>query len=444
MKRDKAAQDPDAAPDTGAHDAVLQRLNRRGPNIARMITLVFSMFLLAAGVWANVTQVPGLVRAEGTLTAAGNLRRVEHLQGGTVAEIAVIAGDVVKQGQIIARLSPEIIDIQIEQLSARAAGFAATIRRSQALLSDLPTDPTPQSILDGTDQSHRLQSAQLALRLERRRAATELIRERAGAIKTLRAVRDTAKARADGAADRFESYERLQARGVVSALDLNMRRDERDALVSEYLRAEVEMAAAHARLVDAESAHKELVLAAREETLTALNDAMEKHTEIRHQLLELQLKRVQLDIRAPIDGVIQTIAVGVPGEVVEPGGHVADLLPNGERLIAELNLLAKDVGQVAIGDDVAINVTTYARNRYGQVTGRITGMSPTSITEHDKEPYFRITVALDSQVIGLNGDQKPLRAGMTIQAEIVTTARTVAQYLLKPLEATMAATMTEK
>ena len=428
----------------GVHKAALRRMGKRAPQFARIVTLVFSMFLCAAGVWANITQVPGLVRANGELTAQGSLRRVEHLHGGIVSAIAVIEGEAVKQGQVIARLSSENIDIQLEQIAARRDAIDGTIHRLRALMAALPEDPTTRSKMINDGQSHRLQKAQVALQLERRRAASALIRERAIAIRTVRNLRDTTAERLEGANDRYQQYEILASRGTISRLELNQRRDERDLLRSEFLRSEAELAAAKSRLVDAENALKELVLSEREETLTALNEAIEKRTELRHQYLELKLRQIQLDIRAPIDGVMHTIAVGVPGEVVDPGGHIADVLPTGVSLIAELHLEPEDVGQIAVGDDVALNVTTYARNRYGQVTGHVTSISPTSISERDQDPYFKVTVALDEQVIGLNGAKKPLRSGMTVQAEVVTTARSVAQYLLKPLEATLAVTMAEK
>lgn len=428
----------------GIHKAVLRRMGKRAPYLARLITLVFSLFILAAGVWAGVTQVPGLVRAQGELTAQGNLRRVEHLAGGTVAEILAREGAFVKQGQIIARLSAEQLDIQIQQLMARADAVAATIARSKALLSDLPQDPVSGSHRANQGQSLRLQQAQMKLRLERRRAASELIRERAKSIETIRGVRDTAESRASAAKTRYDGYRELAERGTISRFDLNQRRDERDALITEYLRAEAELAAAKSRLIDAQNAYNELILAEREETLTTLNEAIEQQNEIKHQLLELQLKKLNLDIRAPIDGEIHYLSVGVPGEVIEPGGHVADVLPHGIALVAELRLMAKDIGQIAVDDDVALNVTTYARNRYGQVLGRVVSISPTSFSERDEDPYFKVIVALDRQFIGLEGNDKPLRAGMTVQAEIVTTARSVAQYLLKPLETTLSATMTEK
>lgn len=426
------------------HEAVLQRLGKRSPRFARAIIIILSLFLVVAAVWSTLVQVPGLVRADGELTARGALRYVEHLEGGTVAEIMVVEGQSVQANQVIMRLSSDVIEIQIDQLEARLQAVEETIYRLTALSSGLPQDPTPASRLTSDTQSIHLHKTQQKLSIERRRVATQLIRERAAGILTMRAIRDTADKRVQSAETRLAAYAALKNRGVISQLELNRKEDERDAMVAEFLQSEAELSAAVASHADAENAYGELVLSEREDVLTALSEAYELKTDLDLKRQELDHRRSKLLIRSPIDGVIQDMAIGVQDEVVEPGGRVAEILPTGVNLVADIRLTPKDVGQVETGDVVALNITTYPRNQFGQITGQIVSISPTSITEQNEEPYFKIVVALDSQFIGLNGAEFPLRAGMTAQAELVTRSRSVAQYLLKPLDTTFSVALTEK
>lgn len=428
----------------GVHHAVQVRLSKRGPNIARAITIVFSVFLCGATVWASTTQVPGLIRADGEITAQGALRKVEHLHGGTVETVFVAEGQQVKAGDIIAQLSPESINIQIEQLLDRNQATAATIHRLKVLMSDLPEDPTPTSKLIPPGDGLRLQKAQLKLRMARREAAARLIRDRAAAIKTIREVRETASQRVEASKRSFRSYEILSERGIISPMQLGRHADERDALVSELLRANVELSAANSLHVSAQNEYDDLILSEQEDTLQLLNEAIDEQTELQHTLKELELRREQLTVRAPIDGVVHALNIDVPGEVVAPGDQIAELLPTGVLLNAELRVDAKNIGQIALDDDVAITVTTYARNKYGQVTGKIAMISPTSISKPDESPYFKVIVELDEQTIGFDNNKAPLRAGLIIQGEIVTVTRTVAEYLLKPLEATLNKGLSEK
>lgn len=426
------------------HDAVLRKLGKKKPRLAQALTLVLSLFLFALLGWSTIVQVPGLVRADGELVARGSLSRVEHLDGGIVAEILIKEGQDVARGEVIARLSDEAISLQLEQARLRRRNAAERIYRFNALLADFPTEPTPQSVLPRDAGELRLQQAQSALSVERRRAATQLVRERAGVIKTMRAIRDTTAKRVKGAERRWAAYETLAERGTISRLDLNMRRDELDALQAELLQSESDLSSAISSHIDAQNAYRELMLAEREETLQNLKVAIEEEAELALQVQELELRQSQLTLRSPVDGVVQSVSIGDPGEVVEPGGHIADILPSVDMLVAEMRLSPIDIGQVQVGDNVAINVMTYPRNRYGQVNGQITGMSPTSVETENEDPYFKVTIDLENQFIGLDGEQNPLRAGMTAQAEIVIASRTVAAYLLKPLEATLSTVMTEK
>jgi len=430
--------------DPGIHEAVLQRVNKRGPNYARAIIFVLSFFLVAAAIWSSFVQVPGLVRADGELTARGALRNVEHLEGGTVAAILVEEGAEVQAGQVIARLSSNLLDIQIEQVTARAQAAGETIYRMRALLRDLPQDPTPESKLSSNSQALHLQKAQHKLKIERRRAASQLIRERASAIRTMRAIRDTAAKRLERADRQFKAYSELLERGAVSQFELNKKQDERDSIEAELLQTEAELSSTIASHVDAKNAYSELLLSEREETLTSLNEAIELKTNLDLQRKELELKRSNLEIRAPIAGIVQSTAIGVLGEVVEPGGMIAEILPTGVNLVADIRLTPNDVGQVDLNDVVAVNITTYPRKRYGQIEGQVVSISPTSITEPNEPPFFKVIVALKRQFIGLNGDSYPLRSGMMAQAELVTKSRSVAQYLLKPLDSTLSTALSEK
>jgi len=426
------------------NEAVLQRLGKRGPKFARAIIIVLSLFLVAAAAWSTIVQVPGLVRADGELTARGALRFVEHLEGGTVAEIMVAEGEVVQKNQVILRLSSHVLDIQLDQMAARINVVEETIHRLTTLSFDMPQDPTPESRLTRDRQSIHLQKTQQKLSVERKRIASQLIRERAVAIRTMRAIRDTAAKRLKGSDSRLSTYASLRAKGVISKIEFNRKEDERDTLEAEYLQAEMELSEAIASHADAENVYGELLLTEKEETLIALTEAYDLKTDLDLKRQELEHRRSKLLIRSPIDGVVQHVAIGVQDEVIEPGGRVAEILPTGVNLVAEIRLTPKDVGQVRLGDIVALSITTYPRNQYGQIFGQIASISPTSITEPNEEPFYKLMVKLDRQVIGLNGEQFPLRAGMLTQAELVTRSRSVAQYLLKPLDTTLSSALREK
>ena len=56
--------------------------------------------------WAVLTELRGAVIAPGTMVVDGNTKRIQHRDGGIVAEIKVRDGDMVKAGDLLILLDP--------------------------------------------------------------------------------------------------------------------------------------------------------------------------------------------------------------------------------------------------------------------------------------------------------------------------------------------------
>src|SRR5687767_13050146 len=103
-------------------------LNRHGL-MGFAITLVL---LLGLGAWAATTDIAGAVVASGTIVTEGGAQRVQHPEGGIIAEILVENGNVVEAGQLLVRLnnttveaSLAVVVAQLDDGLARRARLAA-------------------------------------------------------------------------------------------------------------------------------------------------------------------------------------------------------------------------------------------------------------------------------------------------------------------------------
>ena len=428
-----------------ADPALLHELGRTTPRLAKWVIVVTTALIGGGVFWSASTNVPGLARATGELTAQGPLRRVEHLEGGVVGHIPVAEGEIVQAGETIVVFSPTDLDLEISRIEERLRAARSHRTRLDALLSDLPADPTSTSSpLVASEEELQLQRAQVDLRYERRRAAADIIKERAATIRTMVAVEEAIGVRVDLAERRHDRARTLFERGAISRDRLQEAEDVLNTIRGEQLTAAANLAATRGRHADAERAYSELILSEREADLAALQEVIAEVSELETTLADLAHRRERLTLRAPVDGLVQSLAVSVPGEVVEPGGAVATILPTGVDLIAEIRMAPRDIGSISVGDDVAVSVTSFDRKRYGQVEGAVASISPTSVREDGEAPHYRVSVRLARQSIGRDGDAKPLRAGMMVQAEIVTNPRTVAEYLIKPLETTLSAALRER
>ena len=77
----------------------------QGPRrtVIAMVVLML-LFIVTAIVWATLAELDVAVQARGVVTAPSRLQEVQSLEGGIVEQMLVSPGQVVKKGQLLARL----------------------------------------------------------------------------------------------------------------------------------------------------------------------------------------------------------------------------------------------------------------------------------------------------------------------------------------------------
>ena len=92
------------------------------------------------GGWAALTPLSGAVIAHGQVDVSGNVKRVQHREGGIVEAIYIADGDRVKAGDVVVRLDATtiranlaIVETQIVDLLARRQRLLAEREGADAL-----------------------------------------------------------------------------------------------------------------------------------------------------------------------------------------------------------------------------------------------------------------------------------------------------------------------
>ena len=160
-------------------------------------------------------------------------------------------------------------------------------------------------------------------------------------------------------------------------------------------------------------------------------------------------------LTAPIDGVVQQLAVHTVGGVVTPAQALMVVVPSESRLEIEAMLSNRDIGFVRAGQDAEINVYTFNFTHYGLLHGQVLSVSQDAITRdrsaqekmNDKmvgaengtgepkgqELLYAARVSLDRTQMQVEDKMVNLSPGMAVTVEIKTSSRTVMTYLLSPL-----------
>lgn len=153
-----------------------------------------------------------------------------------------------------------------------------------------------------------------------------------------------------------------------------------------------------------------------------------------------------LILRAPIAGTVTAVTANI-GQSIDLQKPLAAIVPAGDSLVAELYAPSASIGFIRSGQRVLIRLPAFPYQKFGHLRGVVKTVALTSLPSnelpgaavsdpkdgHQPEPVYRITIAIDSQSIKAYGENVPLQAGMTVQADVFQETRKLYEWALEPL-----------
>ncbi|KGQ18604.1 HlyD family secretion protein [Lysobacter dokdonensis DS-58] len=346
-------------------------------------------------------------RVVGQLVPSLGLATVTAPASGVVAEVIPQEGDPIVDAAPLLRLSiPRALAHGEDALATLRDGLAARQESVAAL------GAAQRAQLDAQQAGTHRQLAAAHKQLHQTEAAIATRREqvRLGRVTTARYARI--------AADQYVSQAQLdqQAQAVLDLVD------QQQAL-------EREATTIRRGIMQMEQALQEL---------PAQRHAKEAATQ--RDLAQLQQERVQQEaggamlVKAPVGGLVANRLVE-PGQAVQAGQPLLTLLPQGSRLQAQLLVPSRAIGFIEPGSAVLLRYQAYPYQKFGHYSGRVVRVSRSVVapTNSDSEPVYRVLVELDAQTVTAYGKPEPLRAGMVLEADILSERRRLYEWLLEPL-----------
>lgn len=391
---------------------------------------------LALLLWAAIGDLDVVANAGGEVIPHSQVKTVQHLEGGIVAEILVREGDTVAIDQPLVALATTASDAQVGEIAVRLGALRLDVLRLEAEAAgsdrlDLPEDirrdhPAEAKAVGELFRSRRERfhaqiasqnqaiaqreqsQAEIAARLRNSRNTLVLIEEQ------VRIGEDLLK---DDLTNRYSHLVLLRDRSA-----LRSRIDEDSAALR---RAELAIGEARSQIEAIRHAYDQDV----KEQLSA---AQRNHDEFQQRLRRLTDSQSRTVIRSPVEGVVKTLHVATQGGVIAPGGAVADIVPAGDRLIIEARLPVQDVGHVRSGQQARIRLASAESARFGAIDGKVVHISPDTLTTDRGAAYYRVRIETDQDHFESGAERYRLYPGVQVEAGIVTGQRSVLRYLLDP------------
>jgi hemolysin D len=418
-------------------------VNAQVPRSARgIVWLVASMvFVLVATL--GLISTDQVVTARGIVVSKSPTILVQPLDTAIVRSIDVHEGQLVRAGQLLARLDPTFAAADLATLSAQVSSLDAQVARLQAEAEGKPftyTETDPNWILQASIYGHR--KAEFDSKLDNYKHRLDEL-----AAVTSRAGSDAAGYRERlGVAKSIEQM-RKQLESVQSGSRLN-------TLLATDTRAEMarslansEQTAEGAKLDQAALASERdaYIRGWRAAASQQLSDATGKASDARELLNKAKLRRQLVELRSDLDAIVQSVAKVSVGSVLQSGQQFITLVPNDAPLEIEANISGHDNGFVHVHDPVVVKFDTFPYSQYGFAEGTVRIISPDSFTAQSEarnptsavavppsgtEPFYRTRIAIDR--VALHSVPVGFRVipGMPVTTDIKVGKRTVLQYFL--------------
>ena len=352
--------------------------------VGRKIVAVIILLFCAALVWSWWSTIDIVASAIGKLVPSGRTKIIQPFETGVVRAIRVQDGQAVRAGDVLIDLDPTVNAAERDHLRSDLLAEQLNIARLRAALAstnDRVADLTPPAdadpILVGTQRQlllnqvteHRAKIAALARQQAQKEAEQATT---AATIHKLEAMIPVVQQRVD---IRKTLMERELSSKITyfEILQLLVEQQEELSVQKSHLH-EAEAAA------DAIRETRGQAIAEYSRTLSdELAKSEQKANGLAQDLIKAEQKTRLQQLTAPVDGVVQQLAIHTVGGVVTPAQALLVVVPSDSRLEIEAMVSNRDIGFVHPGQEAEIKVDTFNFTRYGLLHGQVISVSTDAI-----------------------------------------------------------------
>lgn len=418
---------------------IAQKVPLRSRYTVWLLASIFAVALVLMG----VVPIDRVVVTQGKVMAGPANIAIQPLETSIVRSIDVREGQLVKPGQLLARLDPTFVAADADSLATQAASLQAEVDRLRAEVDGVPYvgDGSPPSQLQSLIFTQR--SAERSFRLENYRQKIDALR-----VRVASAMSDVESYSVRlGVARQIEAMRmELERQAVGSRLNTFMALQDRNES-ARLLEAARSQAMGSQRELDALTAERDsYIQQTRAESSQQLTEQGRKLNETKENLNKAQLRRALVEIRAERESIVLSVAPVSVGSVMQSAEQFITLVPTDAPLEIEAILDGRDAGFVARGNAVTIKFDTFNYSLYGMAEGTVQMISPDSFRNPNEDrnrqsgrgragstdfgnAYYRARISIDTLKMRDVPPGFRVNPGMPVTADVKIGKRTVLAYL---------------
>ena len=440
----KAIESKSAVTDVISHDVAPLAVNTDFRKFSRMGWFVVLFGVVGFLIWAVFAPLDKGVPMSGTVSTEGNRKAVQHQFGGTIEEILVKDGSVVKQGQVLVRINQTSAKSAAETSRSQYFAALAMEARLKAERDGLSTITMPSELDKVKDDPRVVENMALQRQLLSSRQSS-LHNELSAYDENIAGV----KAQARGIEESRES-KKVQLAIIKEQLD-SMRDLAKDGFIARNRLLDVERTYAQINGAISEDlgnlgrAQRQILEVGlrriqrtqdyQKEVRAQLGDTQKEVNALQSRMTGLDYELANTEVKAPVDGVVVGLAVFTKGGVVPPGFRMMDVVPTDDALVVEGQLAVNLIDKVHTGMPAELIFSAFNAAKTPHIPGTVIQVSADrTVDEHTGAPYYKIRARVTPEGAKLIASHKlEVRSGMPVELFVKTGERSMMSYLMKPI-----------
>lgn len=415
----------------------LEAATRMRPSNAALL-LFFSIVALMVSifVWTSLAKVEEITRGQGQVVPTQDIQVIQSLEGGILQELLVAEGQQVKKGEILLRIS----DVQFSSEERGAEARSLSLRAKKARLEAEARGGKFELSKEITEKAPKIAANERSLYNSRQKELKNTYGILDSRINKASADLSEVKAQIN----QFSSSRKLLRDELKITKDLVR---QRAAPKLDLLRLEREIndlsGQINAGVQRRKSLEAEVATARKErssqldkfqsQALGELNQVETDIASLKENLTSIGDRVDRAEIRAPVDGIVNRIAIKTIGGVIEPAMQVVEIVPLDDELKILARVLPNEIAFIRPGQPAKVKITAYDPQKYGSLNGSLTRLGASSVTDGEGNIFFEVEVRTDKNFMGDASNPLPITPGMVAEVEVITGKRTILEYLLKPV-----------
>lgn len=397
--------------------------------------LVALLLALAVG-WAYYARLDEVAIAPAEVVPQGQVKIIQHLEGGILSEIHVKDGQNVKIGDPLAQLDLGATGIDRKQIVTQIDGLM--LRRARLSAEAVGAEPKFPANL--TERYPDLTHSEFNSYQSRKRQLTSALavyssqkRQRQLEMQELMARQKAIEGNLKLSRERFVMSTDLLQKSLISRMEHLTLKSEVQTLEGQIAQLVPAMPKMRAAIREVTERSRQVTLTFRRTASEALGETELALTRNRELLTRAADQVSRTLVKSPINGVVKNLRFHTIGGVVGAGDPIMEIVPTGESLVIEARLNPTDIGYVEVGQRATVKLSTYDYIRYGGLDGKVETVAADTSVDPNGNYFYKVVVRTEKAYLGDVDGSLPIIPGMQATVDIHTGDKSVIDYLITPV-----------